>query len=513
MLTSVRSQYSYEAASARQTLIDTYGWTITDGGQAVAPEFAIQVKTDNTGTSADNEFTLPWIGTYDVDWGDGNTDTSVVDIQTHTYASPGTYDVKVTATTGSIYFNGVGDKSKVIDIKNWGTCIWTSFENAFLGCENLTNITATNAPNLTNVLKMGSMFRDCLNLVSIDVSTWDLTNITSLANGYYYGMFYGCTNLITIDVSNWNTSNVVEMQGLFRLCPNLTTLDVSNWNTISLANARMLFDGCRSLTTLDVSSWNVSSVGTIRNMFANTGITSLDVSNWNSPNLFNMIYWLVGSPISGLIDVSNWDVSNVSSMFFGLTNNNPAQLIIPSLANWNIGNITNWSEFMRGEQGLSTEDYDATLISWAAQTPRLNQSVGFSNSQYTMGGAAEAARNTLINTYGWTITDGGGVFVGLLDTYPNASAAYSLRDLASASVGSAVVRVRRSSDNTEQDFTAVEITDGTLTTFTGANNGFVTTWYDQSGKGNDSAQATAIDTATNWLIKWSCRNIKWKALF
>ena len=89
--------------------------------------------------------------------------------------------------------------------------------------------------------------------------------------------------------------------------------------------------------------------------------------------------------------------------------------------------------------------------------------------------------------------NGGGLFVGLLDTYPNASAAYSLRDLASASVGSAVVRVRRSSDNTEQDFTATEITDGTLTTFTGANDGFVTILYDQSGNNINSTQTTAVN--------------------
>jgi len=79
----------------------------------------------------------------------------------------------------------------------------------------------------------------------------------------------------------------------------------------------------------------------------------------------------------------------------------------------------------------------------------------------------------------------------LLDEYPNAAAAYSLRELSTASVGSAVVRVRRSSDNAEQDFTATEITDGTLTTFTGANDGFVTTWYDQSGNNNDAVNSTA----------------------
>ena len=69
----------------------------------------------------------------------------------------------------------------------------------------------------------------------------------------------------------------------------------------------------------------------------------------------------------------------------------------------------------------------------------------------------------------------------LLDLYPNAAAAYSLRQLRSGVTN--VVRVRRSSDNTEQDFTATQVTNGTLTTFCGAGNGFVRTWYDQSGNG------------------------------
>ena len=77
----------------------------------------------------------------------------------------------------------------------------------------------------------------------------------------------------------------------------------------------------------------------------------------------------------------------------------------------------------------------------------------------------------------------------LLDEYGGATAAYSLRNLSSTTTS--VVRVRRSSDNVEQDFIAEEITDGTLTTFTGANDGFVTTWYDQSGNNNDTTQATA----------------------
>jgi hypothetical protein len=86
-------------------------------------------------------------------------------------------------------------------------------------------------------------------------------------------------------------------------------------------------------------------------------------------------------------------------------------------------------------------------------------------------------------------------FVGLLDSYPNAAAAYSLRKLRAAYTGSAI-RVRRSSDNAEQNigFTALGNLDtSALTTFCSGTNGFVTTWYDQSGNGKDAVQTTAAN--------------------
>jgi hypothetical protein len=84
----------------------------------------------------------------------------------------------------------------------------------------------------------------------------------------------------------------------------------------------------------------------------------------------------------------------------------------------------------------------------------------------------------------------------LLDTYPSAAVAYSLRKLRSAYTGNAI-RVRRSSDNTEQDFAFVNnlLDTASLLTFCGAGNGFITTWYDQSGNTNNSTQATAANQA------------------
>lgn len=63
-----------------------------------------------------------------------------------------------------------------------------------------------------------------------------------------------------------------------------------------------------------------------------------------------------------------------------------------------------------------------------------------------------------------------------------ATGAWSVRKLRSAYSGSCL-RVRRSSDNTEQDigFSGNDLDTSALTTFCGAGNGFVVTWYGQIG--------------------------------
>lgn len=87
---------------------------------------------------------------------------------------------------------------------------------------------------------------------------------------------------------------------------------------------------------------------------------------------------------------------------------------------------------------------------------------------------------------------GPAAFVGLLDDYPNAAAAYSLRKLRNFYTGDAII-VRRASDNATQSigFVNNELDTASLESFCAGTDGFVTTWYDQSGNGNDAAQASA----------------------
>lgn len=99
-----------------------------------------------------------------------------------------------------------------------------------------------------------------------------------------------------------------------------------------------------------------------------------------------------------------------------------------------------------------------------------------------------------ISPFNLPLVSGGG-FVGLLNTYGSAAAAYSVRRLSSTYTGN-LIEVRRSSDNTIQDIgydDNGELDTTSLLSFVGAGNGFVRTWYDQSGNGNDATQTTAAN--------------------
>ncbi len=80
----------------------------------------------------------------------------------------------------------------------------------------------------------------------------------------------------------------------------------------------------------------------------------------------------------------------------------------------------------------------------------------------------------------------------LLDLYPSALVAFSLRKLRTAYAGKCI-RVRRSSDSEESDFGFVNnvLDTSSLLAFVGAGNGLVTTWYDQTTNARNAVQATA----------------------
>ena len=93
-------------------------------------------------------------------------------------------------------------------------------------------------------------------------------------------------------------------------------------------------------------------------------------------------------------------------------------------------------------------------------------------------------------------------FTGRLSNsvFTSAGAVVSLRIPYGSIYAGPCVRVRRSSDNAEQDFSFSStpnasgnrmVNTAAILTFCGAGSGFVTTWYDQSGRGQNATQGTA----------------------
>lgn len=66
-------------------------------------------------------------------------------------------------------------------------------------------------------------------------------------------MFNNCASLISLDVSSFNTSNVTDMNRMFASCDALTSLDISSFDTGSVTNMQNMFSDMDNIETIYVS--------------------------------------------------------------------------------------------------------------------------------------------------------------------------------------------------------------------------------------------------------------------
>jgi surface protein len=320
--------------------------------------FIIKVKTDNPGTSNNNQFRIPTNPSYTYDYtveqyDDLGNVLQTLENQTGyvilTWDVAGTYLVKIYPKSDgsgfpSIFFNNVYDKSKLLDVTQWGTNKWTSMYYGFFGCNNLTGFSATDKPDLSNVTDMYSMFYGATSF-NQDISGWDVSNVTNMSN-----MFNDATSF-NGDVSSWNVSNVTSMSAMFR---NATSFngDVSSWNVSKVTNMSSMFRNATSFNG-DNSNWNVSNVTSMSLMFYGAKSFNQDISSWNVSNVTSMRYMFNGATsFNG--DISNWDVSNVTDMTYMFSF---ATSFNQDLTQWCVRNILNEPDSFALNSALTPENY------------------------------------------------------------------------------------------------------------------------------------------------------------
>ena len=306
-----------------------------------------------------------------VDWGDGSdTETFTTAFPTHTYATAGTYEIKVWGTcpewgyssrtavkTTSDYYTYTQYLTKV---KQFGEL--NAIRYGFAQCENLVEVSGENlvtSKTFEKTTSMAYMFYQCSSITNLDVSNFDTSKATTMSY-----MFFGCSNLTKLDVSNFDTSKVTTMSYMFFGCSNLTKLDVSNFDTSKVTIMSYMFGGCRNLKSLDVSDFDVSNVSTMECMFAAcSNLISLDVSNFNTSNVTNMGLMFSSCRNLTSLDLSNFDTSNVinmTKMFNGCAN-----LKELNLNNFNTLNVTKMSSMFRdcgSLTSLNVSSFDTSKV-------------------------------------------------------------------------------------------------------------------------------------------------------
>lgn len=437
------------------------------GGGGAAPvnlDFVSTWDTTQAGSASDT-VVLPLLsgGTYSgtIDWGDGNTSALSYANRTHTYASGG---VKVITISGQIdgwRFGNSGDRRKITDIFNWGTLNITT-DAAFHGCNNL-DITATDAPTLSATDATSNLFRDCAGLTTPNLSSWDVSGCTefkscflncinfngnidnwnmssalTLGNPSFnnFGMLSGCTSF-NRDIGGWDVSNVTVFAGLFNNCDAFDQ-NLSSWNMSSAQNVISMFYSCALFNnggSDGIKNWDVSSVtlfgttasGGSGGMFAHTSAFNQPIGSWTINTSASVVMSQMFFNSAFNQDISTWDVSTVTrfdSMFQSAIYNQPLNawntgsittmrgmfnsnsVFDQDISNFDVNQVSDLFNFMVGAT-LSTANYDALLIAWDAQgAMSYSGTVNFGGSKYTAGGAAEAARTSLISKWGGII-DGG----------------------------------------------------------------------------------------------------------
>ena len=300
-------------------------------------------------------------GDYQVDWGDGNTDTVLSNTQAqHQYdftnvALDGTLTsygykqtiITVTPVSGELrtanfqkrystsptigYFYSTGFLDCILSMPNANTGQSIIFGGTTVNhraCERFDIKTIGNATSMLN------MFNLCASLQSVPL--FDTSNVTTMQS-----MFQGCVLLQTIPL--FNTSNVTTMLSMFTSCYLLQTIPLLD--TSNVTNMQSMFQSCRSLQTIPL--FNTSNVTTMYTMFYLCSSLQ-SVPLFDIPNLTVMRGMF--DTCTSLQSVPLFDTSNVTNMVSMFDTCNSLQ----SVPLFDTSNVTNMQNMFQSCTSLQT---------------------------------------------------------------------------------------------------------------------------------------------------------------
>jgi len=393
---------------------NSISWGIIYKDLAGSDDFIITVKTDNTGTSTDTQFTIPTSTSgittpflYDIETSDGQTITGNTGDTTITFPSAGEYDIKISGSFPYMFFVNGGDKLKLLDIKNFGIYALgsTSQYGAFYGCSNMV-ISATDSGNFGSVTNFIRTWRDCSSLTSFPLL--DTSSGTTFNRAWT-----DCSSLTSFPLID--TSSGTDFQSTWYNCSSLTSFSLLD--TSSGTDFSFTWYNCSSLTSFPLIDTSIVTNFTSA-WFNCLSITSFPLIDTSSGTNFDRTWKSCSSLASfPLIDTSSG--TNFSSTWEGCS----------SLASFPLLDTSSGTSFLYTWNGCTSltsfpvnmfDTCSATNFTNAFRNTNLSQTsidnilvsidtAGQSNGTFNQsGGSAPSAVGLAaianLTTKGWTIT-------------------------------------------------------------------------------------------------------------
>ena len=182
-----------------------------------------------------------------------------------------------------------------------------TMKGMFQNCESITSLDLSQNFYTENVEIMWDMFKGCINLEYLNLSSFDTSQVTDMG-----AMFENCSSLTSLSLSSFSTSKVQFMYKMFYNCSKLTSLDFGTISANSLSTMHQMFYNCISLQYLNISGLTEKEQS-IKEMFkgASTNFTFCIKENEDIPNIFQELFSM--SETSRDCDITcYWDKSRIA---------------------------------------------------------------------------------------------------------------------------------------------------------------------------------------------------------